>query len=106
MQKVQLASGNRAQLKSNIAFFRKNLNKEFVRSNRLLGDEESPVQALLFDTSRLLEIEKKAEKQNIAIKAIFYPTVAKGEERLRISLHAFNTENEILQLCDLLNSEL
>lgn len=106
MQKVQSASGNRAQLKSNIAFFRKNLNNEFVRSNRLLGDEESPVQALLFDTSRLLEIEKKAEKQNIAIKAIFYPTVAKGEERLRISLHAFNTENEILQLCNLLNSEL
>jgi 8-amino-7-oxononanoate synthase len=106
VHKVQSATKNRAQLQSNIAFFRKNLDDQFFHSNRLLGDEESPVQALLFDISRLLEIEKKAEKQNLAIKAIFYPTVAKGEERLRISLHAFNTENEMLQLCGLLNSEI
>jgi 8-amino-7-oxononanoate synthase len=103
---AQSASENREQLRANIAFFRKNLGDQFIHSGRLMGDDVSPVQALLFDTPTLLEIEKEAEEQNIAIKAIFYPTVAKGEERLRISIHAFNTEKEITQLCALLNSKI
>jgi 8-amino-7-oxononanoate synthase len=36
--------------------------------------------------------------QNMAVLPIRYPTVAAGQERLRICLHAFNTEEEILEL--------
>ena len=31
----------------------------------------------------------------LGIKPILSPTVPKGEERLRICLHSYNTENEI-----------
>lgn len=34
-------------------------------------------------------------KAGIDVKAILSPTVPEGKERIRISLHAFNTENEI-----------
>jgi 8-amino-7-oxononanoate synthase len=33
------------------------------------------------------------------VRALLSPTVQRGEERLRICLHAFNTEKELKQLC-------
>ena len=37
------------------------------------------------------------------VRPILHPTVAKGTERIRICLHAFNTEKDILRLCELIN---
>ncbi len=45
-------------------------------------------------------------KENIYAKAILFPTVPKGKERLRLSLHAFNTEAEIDQLIKVINSAI
>lgn len=90
----------RNNLQKNIALFRFNLPKALKFSPSL---DSSPVQVIILATETLLAIEREAEKQGIALKAIFYPSVAKGQERLRISLHAFNSNAEILQLCQLLN---
>lgn len=42
-------------------------------------------------------------QKNFDVRPILYPTVPKGKERLRIVLHAFNTENELKNLCSLLS---
>lgn len=47
------------------------------------------------------KIEKLLSAKNVYIKAIKSPTVKAGEERLRICLHAFNTEKEINKLLTL-----
>lgn len=51
------------------------------------------------------EVKKLAEmlqQNNFDIRPILYPTVPKGEERLRIVLHAFNTKEELAKLVDCL----
>jgi 8-amino-7-oxononanoate synthase len=40
-------------------------------------------------------VEVKLKAKGIACKAILSPTVPKGKERLRVSIHAFNTQKEI-----------
>lgn len=100
---VSKAESERLQLQENIKLFRASLKNG---GETLPSLETSPVQVLILPTDALLAIEKEAAQQKIALKAIFYPTVAKGQERLRISLHAFNTHDEILKLCVLLNQYL
>ena len=43
-------------------------------------------------------LASKLQEMNFDIRAILYPTVPKGMERLRIVLHSFNTEKEIEEL--------
>ena len=42
-------------------------------------------------------------KLGLDVRPILYPTVEEGKERIRISLHSFNSKAEIAQLCELLN---
>ncbi len=48
-------------------------------------------------------IQKKLLNHNIYAKIIFPPTVIAGKERVRISLHSFNTKAEITQLINTLS---
>lgn len=43
------------------------------------------------------------QNNGFLVKAILSPTVPKGKERIRIVLHSFNTEEEILKLKQLIN---
>jgi len=42
------------------------------------------------------------QENNMDVRAILYPTVPKGEERLRIVLHSFNTDDELSVLTNTL----
>jgi 8-amino-7-oxononanoate synthase len=44
------------------------------------------------------------QNEGLDIRPIVSPTVPKGKERLRICLHEFNTETEILKIFDVLKS--
>ncbi len=48
------------------------------------------------------KIAASLQKNNLDVRAILYPTVPKGKERLRIVLHAFNKEEEVERLVSLL----
>jgi 8-amino-7-oxononanoate synthase len=67
---------------------------------------ETPIQVVIIpgneEVKRIAEIcrEKKFD-----IRPILYPTVPKGQERLRIVLHAFNTIEEVKGLINVLHSE-
>lgn len=78
-------------LQSKIAYFLENLGQlsSTAASN-------SPIQFIKFsDFAQLSTIEKELKAEGIFTKAIYAPTVPEGSEGLRISLHAFNSEEEI-----------
>lgn len=82
------------KLQSIIAYF----NDKFDRFS-IQSDSISPIKSIVFrDRSTLRSLETELHKQKIGVKAIYAPTVPENQERLRISLHAFNTFEEIDQL--------
>lgn len=96
------------------AYVRIKENLEFVYKNRNLRDSlDSVTQCFahrfnlpnqhiqmipMNGITRIRQIMNLSAENNIALKGVWSPTVPEGEERLRISLHSFNTEKEINQL--------
>ncbi len=92
------------QLKSNIQLFKRHLYQSV--SSKFI-DSNTPIQSLVIgNTAQAIELAKKIQEADFFIKAILAPTVPKGEERLRICIHAFNTEVEIKRLCAVLNENI
>lgn len=79
-------------LRDNVKFFCEALQREGVNV------EQSPsaiVPIVIGDEARALEISAKLQDAGILIPAIRYPTVAKGQARLRASLMATHTKEEL-----------
>lgn len=78
-----------------INLFRKTLKEQNI--NALAS--ESTIQGILFSSN---EATKQAaatlQNKGFDVRAILSPTVAQGKERLRICLHTFNTDDEIISL--------
>jgi 8-amino-7-oxononanoate synthase len=56
----------------------------------------SPIQGILFkDNDSVKKAAKVLANENIDCRAILSPTVQKGQERLRIILHSFNSNSEV-----------
>lgn len=73
-----------------------NNNNNSYHSNSQI---HSPIQSILIKEGvQAKKIAKKIERDNFYAKAIVYPTVATGQERIRICLHAFNQKKEIKSL--------
>lgn len=69
-----------------------------------LIDSRSPVQSLIItgnEKTRL--VAAQLQQQGFDVRAILSPSVPVGKERLRISLHLHNTEEQITQLTRALN---
>lgn len=49
------------------------------------------------------KVAQNLQDQNIDVRAILSPTVQKGKERLRICMHTYNSEEEIVKLANALN---
>lgn len=80
------------KLQENIKIFRQ---QELISPS----SENSPVQAILIpDNDRLRIIKETLLNEGFLIYAVFSPTVKEGTERLRICLHSFNTEEEIVNI--------
>ncbi|OWV25535.1 8-amino-7-oxononanoate synthase [Fibrobacter sp. UWB1] len=79
-------------LRDNVKFFCEALQREGVNV------EQSPsaiVPIVIGDEARALEISAKLQDAGILIPAIRYPTVAKGQARLRASLMATHTHEQL-----------
>ena len=84
---LQTAKQERSALKRNID----HLN---VKLNREIGD--SPILSLIIPGNKnVKEVADRLENLGFGVRPILSPTVPEGTERLRICLHAFNTENQI-----------
>ncbi len=92
-------SERQGKLQENIAFFRSKLTMK-----GLISEINSPIQILRFgNISKTKEMSNLLFKEGFAVKPIYSPTVKKGNEGLRICLHAFNTEEQIEQLVAILS---
>jgi 8-amino-7-oxononanoate synthase len=70
-----------------------------------LIDSPSAIQCIIIsDNEKCREVASKLQNEGLDIRPIVSPTVPKGKERLRICLHEFNTEEEILKIFDVLKS--
>lgn len=79
------------KLQENISYFRK-----AAAHVRLRSEIKSPIQSILIPTNKAARaMENKLERAGLAVKAILSPTVKEGHECIRISLHSFNTKEEI-----------
>ena len=98
-QQIEASTDNtlRIQLQSNIDFFRSTLNYHGF------SDANSPIQIIeVPGVENALSLAKRLQVNNFAVKAILSPTVPKGQERIRICIHAFNTKEEIEKLTEIL----
>ena len=67
-------------------------------------NSDTPIQVVIIPGNE--EVKKVAaiyRKINLDVRAILYPTVPKGKERLRIVFHAFNTKEETKKLIEILS---
>jgi len=59
----------------------------------------SPIQAwLLPDPAALRQLAGLLQAQGLDVRPVFSPTVPVGQERLRLVLHAFNTQDQVQRL--------
>lgn len=95
IQTVSNADDEREILKSNIAFFRKNASLYKIP----ILSSQSSIQGVLVPGNKVASaLAKRLIDKGFEVKAILSPTVPKGGERIRICIHAFNTEKELLDL--------
>lgn len=80
------------KLQDNIRVFRS-------RNLQSPSADTSPVQAIVIpDNQKLKKLQDTLSEEGFLTYAIYSPTVKEGSERLRICLHSFNTEEEIVKL--------
>lgn len=65
----------------------------------------TPIQVVVIPgNEEVKKVADELQQHNLDVRAILYPTVPRGRERLRIVLHAFNTEEEVDKLLGLLGN--
>ncbi|ERI64626.1 putative 8-amino-7-oxononanoate synthase [Capnocytophaga sp. oral taxon 863 str. F0517] len=86
----------RGYLHENIAFFREKAKVLSQEKGLHFIDSTSAIQGLIIpDSQRVKEMAARLQQRGMGVKPILSPTVPKGEERLRICLHSYNTKEEI-----------
>ena len=70
-----------------------------------LIESKSAIQCIVISgNERCREVAASLQNAGLDIRPIVSPTVPKGKERLRICLHEFNTQEEILRIFDVLKN--
>ncbi|MBC7398979.1 MAG: aminotransferase class I/II-fold pyridoxal phosphate-dependent enzyme [Mucilaginibacter sp.] len=93
-------------LRERISLFKQNIKLPATVTYRLI-DSNSSIQCILLNSNqKAIEVAKHLQDRGFDIRAILSPTVALGSERLRICLHAFNTEAEVSLLANEINNLL
>ena len=95
------ADEERAGLKKNIVLF----SEKMSEGKPELIPSRSPIQSLLIPGNEAVsKMAQKLRDAGFLCKAIRMPTVPKGAERIRVSLHSYNSAEEIEMLCKILKS--
>lgn len=87
------SSSRISELQQLIAFFRLEAGKY---PEIKLIESKSPVQCILFPgNTEVRDLASYLQEEGFDVRPILSPTVAKGKERLRICIHAFNNPTEV-----------
>lgn len=98
-------SGNRIDsLNSIIRFFRSRI-KTIGEIN--LHESSSPVQSIIIPgNEKVRKAAAQIQEKGFDVRPLVSPTVPAGQERIRICLHAFNTEKEVDDLVSAIQTSL
>ncbi|WP_245335401.1 8-amino-7-oxononanoate synthase [Shewanella sp. WXL01] len=95
------------KLNNNIALFRSLYQQSDVSRQYLLADSATPIQPIIIGAdSEVVALANKLSKLGFVVGAIRSPTVPKGAARLRITLSATHTSEQITNLVDALSLSL
>jgi len=73
----------------------------------VISTSKGPIQSLIIPgNGQAKHVSAKLAEAGYYAKAILYPTVPRGKERIRICLHQFNTVDEVLGLCNTIKAAL
>lgn len=87
------------QLRSKVSLFDESINISYDQIN-----PTSPIKIVkVSGNDNVKSISKSIQDAGFDVRPIMSPTVKIGEERLRICLHTFNTDQEIIMLCEIIN---
>ncbi len=93
------------KIRENINFF--NQEKQLLGLKPLFVRSKSAIQcAIIPGNEKVKNIASQLQENGFDVKAILSPTVPKGQERLRICLHSYNSKEEISKLLETLISIL
>jgi len=96
------SSYEQESLQQNIKFFKANIPAS-IQSYFIPA--RGPIQSMLLSgNEKVMRIARELQEAGFAIIGIRHPSVPKGQERLRICLHAHNTVSEIKGLLHMLES--
>ncbi len=96
---VAQADDARQRLYQNIAIFQTSLENKGVS----LPPSQTPIQAIIVPgNDKVRACAARLAAKGFDIRPIMSPTVKRGQEMLRLCLHAFNTGEEVAELADLL----
>lgn len=88
---------NHQLIHQKIGLFRKTVKEQNINA----FESESTIQGILFSSNEATKLAATAlQNKGFDVRAILSPTVAEGKERLRICLHTFNTDEEIISLVE------
>ena len=91
----------KAQLHENINYFEQQVESLNLKS--LFIQSVSAIHCCVFSgNDRVRSMAERFQNEGFDIRPILSPTVPKGEERLRICIHSFNTKKEIRKVLQLL----
>jgi len=100
---VQNVEKTRFSTSRNVLLDKIFLFRTLMKDQHLISDPLSPIQIVPIDSlSHCLMLTQKLQNNQFAVKAILPPTVPEGGQRLRICIHAHNTEAEIESFVQLL----
>lgn len=93
------------ELNENINFFKEEIEQKNIKSYFIKS--ESAIHSCVFsNTKKVKDLALHLNDNKLDVRPILSPTVKKGEERLRIILHSYNTKEEIKKLVSLLSDYL
>ncbi|MDW3211490.1 MAG: 8-amino-7-oxononanoate synthase [Reichenbachiella sp.] len=86
--------------KEKIFYFNSLFNQKIGKNENMLRMESNtPIQPIVVPgNARVKSIAESLQKSGFDVRPILSPTVKEGSERLRISIHTHNTEEEIAEL--------
>lgn len=85
----------RAQLKALIAQFRKGVPG---------AASQTPIQVVMVPGNEpARQLAHNLQQEGLDVRAILHPTVPRGQERLRVILHSFNTSEDVARLITAVN---
>jgi len=92
-------------LHSNIAILQKEIKRNLLQ-DQFISSKSAIQSCIIPGNENAKTISERLKKEGFDVKPILSPTVPKGQERLRICVHSFNTEAEIKKLISILADKI